>query len=649
MKKNILLRTNLLVCAIIIAGFLITAVLSYRANYSESLKNIEQVSNLTSEGIYYQINSIFTKPVNVSLTMANDSLLKSLLQEEGDDRENQSYEETIREYLDTYRIKYEYDSVFLVSAATNLYYNFNGADRVLLKEDPENIWYYDMLESGTEYAINVDNDEVEGADNEITVFVNCKIRDANQKIVGIVGVGVRIDHLQKLLRAYQDEFGVNAYLIDGEGLIEISAEYSGYEHVSFFEKTLYDDQTRQEVLGWKEEETSHGFWAEIPAEKGRMNYLVTRYLPELEWSLAVEQNTGLLTAKLARQMEVTVAVICVILLAVLYIITRVIRKFNRQIVTLERDKEQERHNIFEKATEQLFDKIYEMDITNNRPSNRATEEYFESLGAPRGVSFDKALHIIAQKQIKEEFRRGYIETFTPESVIRAFHEGTDTLRYEFMISNDGEHYFWMRITARLIWQESNQTLHMLTYRQNIDAEKRREEQMVKLAQTDEMTGMLTKSGTQHRMDRELAADTGKLFAFLILDIDNFKQANDLFGHVFGDGVIHDFTQIIRAHFNATDILGRVGGDEFAVFCAVPDEAWAEEKVKTLSAALDHDYEEDGHCWHVSASIGVAFARPGDSRELLYKYADAALYETKRKGKNGYTVCRQNQKKPQITP
>lgn len=78
-KKNILIKTNILVCLIILAGFLLTAILSYRANYSSALENVEQITDLTSEGIYYQLSTIFTKPVNVSLTMANDSFLKIIL------------------------------------------------------------------------------------------------------------------------------------------------------------------------------------------------------------------------------------------------------------------------------------------------------------------------------------------------------------------------------------------------------------------------------------------------------------------------------------------------------------------------------------------------------------------------------------------
>ena len=82
MKHNILLKTNILVCLVVFLGFLATAVLSYQMNYSASVKNIEQVSELTSEGIYYQMTMLFTKPVNISLTMANDSLLRSALIEE---------------------------------------------------------------------------------------------------------------------------------------------------------------------------------------------------------------------------------------------------------------------------------------------------------------------------------------------------------------------------------------------------------------------------------------------------------------------------------------------------------------------------------------------------------------------------------------
>ena len=74
-KNRELLKTNVLVSVILIFGFVVTAFFSYQANYEASLNNIEQVASLTTEGIYYQLTALFTKPINISITMAHDSLL----------------------------------------------------------------------------------------------------------------------------------------------------------------------------------------------------------------------------------------------------------------------------------------------------------------------------------------------------------------------------------------------------------------------------------------------------------------------------------------------------------------------------------------------------------------------------------------------
>ena len=72
--------------------------------------------------------------------------------------------------------------------------------------------------------------------------------------------------------------------------------------------------------------------------------------------------------------------------------------------------------------------------------------------------------------------------------------------------------------------------------------------------------------------------------------------------------------------------------------AAPDETWAAEKAAELSAALDRAYGAEEKNWHLSASIGVSFApRQGDGFDGLYRAADAALYKSKERGKNGYTI------------
>lgn len=96
LKGRKLLKINLLVSIILILGFIITSFLSYNANYRTSLSNVEQVSSLTAESIYYQLTTMFTRPVNISLTMSRDSLLVTQLNEETKQINNEEYVSTLK-------------------------------------------------------------------------------------------------------------------------------------------------------------------------------------------------------------------------------------------------------------------------------------------------------------------------------------------------------------------------------------------------------------------------------------------------------------------------------------------------------------------------------------------------------------------------
>lgn len=145
--------------------------------------------------------------------------------------------------------------------------------------------------------------------------------------------------------------------------------------------------------------------------------------------------------------------------------------------------------------------------------------------------------------------------------------------------------------------------------------------------------------TPARFDRETAGrkEGGEIRIF-ICDIDNFKQVNDRFGHAFGDYCICSFTKAIREHFRKDNILGRIGGDEFVVFIPYSSERWLEEKAAELSKALDMVCTKEQSSCQVSASIGISISLQAGSRfDQLYQSADSALYQTKKNGKNGFTI------------
>lgn len=186
---------------------------------------------------------------------------------------------------------------------------------------------------------------------------------------------------------------------------------------------------------------------------------------------------------------------------------------------------------------------------------------------------------------------------------------------------------------------------MLTYRKNIEEEKKIQIQAV----LDEMTRFYSKRETERLIETVLSGTPGGRYAFFIFDIDNFKQANDCYGHRFGDFCIKEFSSIIRKHFREKDILGRIGGDEFAAFIPVPDIGWARKKAGELAEALNTIIENQDRSWQMSVSIGVAvYPEAGTLFEELYGNADKALYETKIRGRNGFTIFQPYDEKGQET-
>ncbi len=630
MTHSNVLKTNLLVSGIMLIGFILTAFFSHQANYRASLNAIEQISSLTADGIYYQLSSLLTRPVNIAQTMAQDSLLVEHLTREPARLENAAYVRTIQTYLAAYREMDHFDSVFLVSTATGRYYSANGVDRVLTRADPENGWYYKFLESREAYSLNVDNDEVAGAENAIAVFVNCKIFDSAGNVVGIVGIGIHTDYLKRILQEYEEKYGVEVFLLDRNGNIQVSLSHTGDEEKQWF-KTYGMEQIQNSILNTRNSETNFGVWASSPLEGQESWYVVARYMPELSWYLLVEQNTSQLVKNIKSQLVKSLVVILLIIASVLAIITVVIRNFNRKITNVI----EQRLVLFRRATEQLYDNIYEWNITANRCIGKNTEQYFSSIGA-EGFSYDEGLRVIAEKQIHPEFRAGYVDLFNSKNVLREFRQGNQRLSCDLMIAQDGKTWHWMRIDAHVFSSPDDGSVHMFTYRKNIDAEKRKEA----LANLDEMTGCYTKKATERMIDRALMRHPGAAYAFFIFDIDNFKQANDSFGHAFGDLCIRQFSANIRKHFREHDIVGRIGGDEFVAFIPVPDAAWAEEKARELVRALNFVCSDGTVQWKLSASIGVALTPAAGSRFIdVYQNADKALYESKQGGKNAFTINR----------
>lgn len=636
MKKNTLLHTNAIVCIIITLGFVATSVIGYQSNTNIFKNDIEHVSTLAAEGIYYQIDKLLSEPINVSLTMANDSLLKNFLDGEKEHINDEEFIYKLQDYLNAYRNKYSYDSVFLVSTKTNNYYHFNGLDRNLSVKNSENQWYYNFLKNNDEYSLNVDNDEA--SNNSITVFVNCKIKDDDGSTMGIIGVGLKVNSLQSLLKEYDDKFDVVACLIDDKGVVQLTSDKTGYEHINFFENSSSDlSDSKNLILNNKKEQRS--FWHSSAKSK---TYIVYQYIPSLKWHLVLENDLTIMSKQLQTQFLKGIAVIILIIIFVLFTITRVLKKYKSQIMKLSVSQKLEYQKMLSQSTDELYENIFEIDVTNNRAGCEDSNRYFHEFGLGLDTPYDEALHTIAKEQIKEEYAQDYLDTFLPENVIKCYNSGINNMSYDFLIKTDEKNYHWIRINARIFFWTSDESVRMISYRKNIDEEKNRELLLLERSQRDSLTGLYNKGVIEEFISSFLENKNNQdsEHVFLIFDIDDFKNVNDKYGHAFGDFVISEFALELKSQFREDDIVGRIGGDEFVVLIKnfSTNNYVLIEKLERFCSKINQKRFAGHMDFSITCSIGVAmYPEHGYVYSELYEKADQALYYAKSHGKNSYHV------------
>lgn len=155
------------------------------------------------------------------------------------------------------------------------------------------------------------------------------------------------------------------------------------------------------------------------------------------------------------------------------------------------------------------------------------------------------------------------------------------------------------------------------------------------ADTDLLTGLTNKLATERKIKDFMAQYPNSQSMLFVLDVDNFKKINDTMGHAFGDEVLRSLGQQIGAIFRATDIIGRIGGDEFMIFLkGVSEKESVRKEAKKVENFFKNFQAGEYVKYAATASIGVAiFPQEGNDFETLYKAADQGLYKAKKRGKN----------------
>lgn len=203
-------------------------------------------------------------------------------------------------------------------------------------------------------------------------------------------------------------------------------------------------------------------------------------------------------------------------------------------------------------------------------------------------------------------------------------------------------YIWCRIRATTVFDDHHKPVNAIGKIIDIDKQKRETLNLQAKAQNDPLTSLYNKDTTERLITSCLKKSSGCRHALFIMDIDNFKAINDHLGHIFGDSVLHDISPKIKKLFRSSDVVGRIGGDEFMVLMKdFSSDEVVKEKANAFCTLLRQTYTGENNDYAISGSIGIAiYPTDGTTYQQLYKKADAALYHAKRTGKSSYALYRE---------
>lgn len=224
-----------------------------------------------------------------------------------------------------------------------------------------------------------------------------------------------------------------------------------------------------------------------------------------------------------------------------------------------------------------------------------------------------------------------------EKLLEALLKGDkDTMSMRFRMLREDRHEHWVEGKFAL-YRKQGVVQGVRGVLRDVTEMHVQEKRIKHMATHDALTGLPNRIYLDDRINEEIrrARITGNKFALLFIDLDNFKQINDLHGHKSGDKLLKDVSDALRAHLRATDVLARWGGDEFVALLPFSSGADIPRKVATelmhnLHASLEKTYSDA----FVTLSVGIAiYPSDGDTGEALLVQADKALFYAKSQGRN----------------
>jgi len=246
--------------------------------------------------------------------------------------------------------------------------------------------------------------------------------------------------------------------------------------------------------------------------------------------------------------------------------------------------------------------------------------------------------------IQEWFHRVHPDDFgkLKKDISDHLNNRTPHFENEHRLLNKEDVYLWMLSRGLAVRDSSGTTVRIAGSLTDITGRKEAEQQLIKSAFYDALTGLPNRALFMDRLQMAFAykkRHSDHLFAVLFLDLDRFKNINDSFGHLIGDELLVLVSERLKAHTRPDDTIARFGGDEFVVLLGdvkeVSDATYIADRINNI---LKEPFHLMHHELYINATIGIAIsANEYQQPEEILRDADTAMYNAKLSGKAGYLI------------
>ncbi len=246
--------------------------------------------------------------------------------------------------------------------------------------------------------------------------------------------------------------------------------------------------------------------------------------------------------------------------------------------------------------------------------------------------------IIEAKGVPESDEIVFMQTYMKIADGAPYSEG------EFRVYDSCHYPLWCRSRVSLIVDENGAPSKGIGILMDIDEEMREKEKIMEAAEKDFLTQTFNKGAAESRIQLWMKENAGiQKAGLLMIDVDDFKQVNDTFGHISGDRVLREVTRKISGIFRESDVVGRIGGDEFVVLMKnIQDTEAVTRKAQEIIRIFESCRVGVQKKYCISGSIGIAlFPENGTTYKELLGKADQALYYAKAHGKNQFVYFKED--------